>query len=89
MKDMGQEQLEMQLDKTDSEAKRAVELFVLLQRKNKAKADEGQINDVSIEAIDRFINDYDPEMVKQDSKMFMEELKTEKPEAEVDEGLFF
>lgn len=89
MKDMGQEQLEMQLDKTDSEAKRAAELFVLLQRKNKAKADEGQIKDVSISEIDRFINDYDPEMVKQDSKMFMEELRTEKPESEVDESLFF
>mgnify|MGYP000042825784 CR=1 FL=1 len=74
---------------TEAEAKRAAELFILLQRKDKAKPDLGQLKDVSIEAIDKFINDYDPEMVKQDSKMFMEELKTEKPEAEVDESLFF
>ena len=89
MREMSPEQLEMQLDKTDSEAKRAAELFILLQRKDKSKPDEGQISDVSVSAIDRFINEYDPEMVKQDSKLFMEELRTEKPEAEVDKDLFF
>jgi hypothetical protein len=89
MRGMSAGQLEMQLDKTDAEGKRAAELFVLLQRKDRARPDLGQSKDVSIEAIDRFINDYDPEMVKQDSKMFMEELRTEKPEIEVDENLFF
>jgi hypothetical protein len=86
---MSAEQLEMQLDKTDAEGKKAAELFILLQRKDKASPDAGQIKDVSIGEIDGFIGAYDPEMVKQDSKMFMEELRAEKPDAEVDKDLFF